>query len=112
MAQQITFSYFAHEAQSFRRQLLKFKPISMFTFNVTDDRNERVLVFLLKWKKIEFRVLIKHCFLMGKNDLQTKQWLDKCYKKSSPSRKMVEKWIGEFKRGRMSTNDAEGLGRP
>ena len=41
-----------------------------------------------------------------------KQWLDKCYGRSSSSRQMVEKWIGEFKRGRTSTNDAERSVKP
>ena len=27
----------------------------------------------------EFRVLIKHCFLLGKNTVEVKQWLDKRY---------------------------------
>lgn len=62
--------------------------------------------------KTEFRVLIKHCFLMGKNTVQAKQWLDKCYGNSSPSRQMVEKWFADFKRGRTDTNDAERSGRP
>ena len=44
--------------------------------------------------------------------MQTKQWLDNCYGESSSSRKIVEVWIGEFKRGRTSTNDAERLGSP
>ena len=57
-------------------------------------------------------MLIEHFFLMLKNTVQTKQWLDKCYKESSPSRQMVEKWIGEFKRGRKGINGAERLGRP
>ena len=61
-------------------------------------------------EKSGFRVLIKHYFLMKKT-LQTKQSLDKCYEKSSPSKQMVKKWIGAFKRGRISTNDAEGSGR-
>ena len=63
-------------------------------------------------EKSEFRVLIKHCFLMKKNTVETKQWLDKHYPNSAPSRQMVEKWIAEFKRGRTSTNDAERSGRP
>jgi len=63
-------------------------------------------------EKSEFRVLIKHCFLMGKNTVQTKQWLDKCYPDSAPSRQMVEKWFGDFKRGRTNTDDAERSGRP
>ena len=47
-----------------------------------------------------------------KNTVETKQWLDKHYLKSAPSRQMVEKWIAEFKRGRTSTNDAERNERP
>ena len=30
-------------------------------------------------EKSEFRVLIKHCFLMEKNTVQVNQWLDKCF---------------------------------
>ena len=40
---------------------------------------------------------------MKKNIVETKQWLDKHYPNSAPSRQMVEKWIAEFKRGRTST---------
>ena len=49
---------------------------------------------------------------MKKNTVETKQWLDKHYPNSAPSRQMVEKWIAEFKCGRTSTNDAERSGRP
>ena len=38
------------------------------------------------------------------------QWLDKCYGESPPPKQMVGKWIGEYKRGRTSTNDAERSG--
>ena len=62
-------------------------------------------------KKREFLVLIKHCFLVGKYTVQTKQWLVKCNGESFPSRQMVQKWIGEFKRGCTSTNDVERSGR-
>ena len=34
-------------------------------------------------EKSEFCVLIKHCILMGKNTVQAKQWLDKCYSDSA-----------------------------
>ena len=44
--------------------------------------------------------------------METKQWLDKHYPNSAPSRQIVEKWIAEFKRDRTSTNDAERSGRP
>ena len=39
--------------------------------------------------KSEFCVLTKHCFLMGKNTVQAKQWLDKCYLDSAP----VKQWL-------------------
>ncbi|GAB1865702.1 Histonelysine Nmethyltransferase SETMARlike [Hydra vulgaris] [Camponotus japonicus] len=60
----------------------------------------------------EFRVLIKHCFLMGKNTVQAKEWLDKRYSTSSPSYPTVKKWYAEFKCGRTCTDDAERSGRP
>ena len=58
-------------------------------------------------EKSEFRVLIKHCFLIGKNTVQAKQWLDKCYPGFAPSRQIVKKWFADFKRGRTNTHDAE-----
>lgn len=60
----------------------------------------------------QFRVLIYHCFLMGKNTITAKAWLDKCYPDSAPSRQMVEKWFADFKRGRTDTDDAGRSGRP
>ena len=62
--------------------------------------------------KKEFRVLIKHCFLMGKNTVEAKQWLDKRYGDSAPRESTIIDWYGEFKRGRTNTNDAERSGRP
>ena len=62
-------------------------------------------------EKSEFRVLIKHCILMGKNTVQAKQWLDKCYSDSAPTRQMVEKWFANFERSRTNTDDAERSGR-
>jgi len=63
-------------------------------------------------EKTEFCVLIKHCFLMGKNIAQAQQWLEKRYKKSAPSKTTICRWFAEFKRGRTDTNDAERFGRP
>ena len=48
-------------------------------------------------EKSEFDVFIEHCFLMGKNTDQTKQWLDKCYLDSAPSETMVKRWHADFK---------------
>ena len=55
----------------------------------------------------EFCVLIKHCFLMGKNTVQAKQWLDKCYSDSAPLKTMVKRWYANFKHYCTDTNDAE-----
>ena len=63
-------------------------------------------------EKSEFRVLIKHCFLMDKNTLQAKQWLEKCYSDSAPSKQMVELWFADFKRDSTNCDDAERSGRP
>lgn len=40
-------------------------------------------------EKSEFRVLIKHCFLKGKNTVQVLQWLEKCYLESALSKTTV-----------------------
>ena len=47
---------------------------------------------------------------MGKNTIEAKKWLDKCYPDSASSRQMVEKWFADFKRGRTNTDDAECSG--
>ena len=57
-------------------------------------------------------VLIKHCFLMGKNSVLAKQWLDKCYSDSAPLKTMVKRWYADFKPGCKDTNDAERSGCP
>ena len=63
-------------------------------------------------EKSEFHVLIKHCFLMGKNTVQIKQWLDECYSDSAPLQTMVKRWYADFKRSHTNTNDAECSGLP
>ena len=62
--------------------------------------------------KNEFRVLIKHCYLMGKNTVQAQQWLEKCYPDCAPSKTTICRWYADFKRGCTDTNDAERSGRP
>ena len=57
--------------------------------------------------KKEFWLSIKHCFLIGKNTVEAKQWLDKRYRDSAPGististmlheslgmRKLFSKWV-------------------
>ena len=68
--------------------------------------------FVKRMEKQEYRILIKHCFLMGKTSEQSLQWLQKCYPISAPSRTTVYRWFSEFKMGRTSTEDAPRSGRP
>ena len=57
--------------------------------------------------KKEFRVLIKHCFLMGKNTVEAKQCLDKHFGDSAPNKSTIIDWYVEFKRGHTNTDGAE-----
>ncbi|KAF7269172.1 hypothetical protein GWI33_017772 [Rhynchophorus ferrugineus] len=59
-----------------------------------------------------FRVLILRCFLLRKNTVQAKQWLEKYYEDSAPSETTIKRWCSDFKRGRKDTDDAEHSGRP
>ena len=63
-------------------------------------------------EKSEFCVLIKHCFLMGKNTVLTKQWLDKCHLDFAPSETTIKRWYADFKRNRTDANDAERSDHP
>ena len=49
---------------------------------------------------------------MGKNTVQAKQWLDKCYCDSAPSETMVKRWYSDFKCGHTDTNDAKCSDHP
>lgn len=46
----------------------------------------------------EFRVLAKHCFLIGRNIDQTKEWLDQKYSESAPAYSTIEGWFVDFHR--------------
>ena len=62
--------------------------------------------------KKEVRVLIKHCFLMGKNTIGVKEWLDNRYGDSTPGNSIIIDWYAQFKRDRTNTDDAERSSRP
>ncbi|KOX74108.1 hypothetical protein WN51_14188 [Melipona quadrifasciata] len=62
--------------------------------------------------KKEFHALIKRCFLMGKDTVEAKQWLDKRYGDSAPGKSTIIDWYAEFKRGRTNSDDAERSGHP
>jgi hypothetical protein len=54
----------------------------------------------------------KHCFLVKKNTVEAKAWLDKHYMDSAPAKSTVEKWFAKFKRGKMSIEDDARSRRP
>lgn len=72
-----------------------------------------VATFVIRKKmdKKEFRVLIKYCFLKGKNTVETKSWLDKEFSGSTPGKPTIIDWYAKFKHGEMSTEDGERSGR-
>ena len=45
----------------------------------------------------EFCVLKKYCLLIGKNTVQAKQWLDKCYLDLDQLETMIKRWYVDFK---------------
>lgn len=56
--------------------------------------------------------MIKYCFLKGKNTVEAKAWLDQEFPGSAPAKSTIIDWYAKFKRGEMSTEDAERSGRP
>ncbi|KAF7279504.1 hypothetical protein GWI33_007181 [Rhynchophorus ferrugineus] len=62
--------------------------------------------------KREFRVLIKYCFLKGKNTVETKTWLNAEFADTAPGKSTIRNWYAKFRRGEMSTEDGECCGRP
>ena len=75
-------------------------------------KSDATFVIFKTMDQKQFRVLILHCFLMGKNTVQAKQWLEKCYGDSAPSETTIKRWFADFKRGCRDTDDAERSGRP
>ncbi|KAF7269045.1 hypothetical protein GWI33_017884 [Rhynchophorus ferrugineus] len=62
--------------------------------------------------KNEFRVLIKYCFLKGKNTVEAKTWLNTEFPYTTPGKSTIKDWYAKVGRGEMSTEDGEGSGRP
>ncbi len=49
---------------------------------------------------------------MGKNTVQAKQWLDKCYLDSAPSETIVKRLFADFKHSCTDTNYTKCSGHP
>ncbi|KAF7264426.1 hypothetical protein GWI33_023228 [Rhynchophorus ferrugineus] len=61
--------------------------------------------------KKEFRVLIKYCFLKGKNTVEVKTWLDPEFPDTAPGKSTIKDWYAKFRRGELSTEHSERSGR-
>ncbi|KAF7276824.1 hypothetical protein GWI33_009746 [Rhynchophorus ferrugineus] len=62
--------------------------------------------------KKEFHVLIKYCFLKGKNTVEAKTWLDAEFPDTAAPKSAMKYWYTKFRRSEMSTEDGENSGRP
>ncbi|KAF7268333.1 hypothetical protein GWI33_018525 [Rhynchophorus ferrugineus] len=62
--------------------------------------------------KKEFHVLIKYCFLKGKNTVEAKTWLDAEFPEAAPGKSTITDWYVKFRRGEMITQVGERSGRP
>ncbi|KAF7273486.1 hypothetical protein GWI33_013807 [Rhynchophorus ferrugineus] len=47
--------------------------------------------------KKEFRVLIKYCFLKGKNTVEAKTWLDAGFPDTAPGKSIINDWCAKFR---------------
>ncbi|KAF7268020.1 hypothetical protein GWI33_018821 [Rhynchophorus ferrugineus] len=59
--------------------------------------------------KKEFQVLIKYCFLMGKNTVEAKTWLDAEFPDTVPGKSTIKDLYAKFGRGEMSAEDRERM---
>ena len=56
--------------------------------------------------KVEYRAVIRYLYLEGKTGKEIHRELADVYGSSAPSYAQVKFWVGEFKRGRTSLEDA------
>ena len=75
----------------FKWHMSKFEPSWIISLQITVIWVKLLLQVFKTMEKSNFRVLIKLCFLMGKNPVQAKQWLDKCYSDSAPPETTVKR---------------------
>ncbi|KAF7285953.1 hypothetical protein GWI33_008924 [Rhynchophorus ferrugineus] len=62
--------------------------------------------------KKEFRLLIKYCFLKGRNTVEAKIWFDTDFSDTAPGKSTIKDWYAKFRHGEMNIEDGERSGRP
>ena len=63
-------------------------------------KSDATFVIFRTMDQKQLHVLILHYFLIGKNNVHAKQWIEKCYGDSDPSETTIKRWFADFKRGR------------
>ena len=66
----------------------------------------------MEMDKKEIRAVIKYLFLKNLSPKEIHTDMVETMNDHAPSYSTVKQWVGEFKRGRVSTDDAERSGRP
>ncbi|KAF7277448.1 hypothetical protein GWI33_007268 [Rhynchophorus ferrugineus] len=62
--------------------------------------------------KKKFRVLIKYCFLKGKNTVKAKTWLDADFLDTARGKSTIKHSYTKLRCGEMNTEGGEHSGRP
>ncbi|KAF7273339.1 hypothetical protein GWI33_013948 [Rhynchophorus ferrugineus] len=62
--------------------------------------------------KKEFRVLIKYCFLKGKDTVEGKIWLDAEIPNTALGKSTIKDEYAKLRHGEMNTDDGKRSGRP
>ncbi|KAF7280088.1 hypothetical protein GWI33_006419 [Rhynchophorus ferrugineus] len=57
--------------------------------------------------KKEFRLLLKYCFLKGKNIIEAKIWLETEFPDTAPGNSTIKDCYAKFRRCEMSTEDVK-----
>ena len=89
----------------------KFEPNQTISLHITVIQVKLLLWIFKTMEKTEFRVLIKHCFLMGKKYCSSKAIAWQVIQ-TAPSETTVKRWYVDFKHDHTDTNDAEHSGHP
>ena len=103
--------YDFYEVLTFKWHVSKLSPIRLLVFKLLLFKWSYCRKFSKQWKIWILRV-DKALLSDGKNTVQEKQWLYKCYSDSALSETMVKRCYADLKHGHTDTNYAETSGNP
>ncbi|KAF7284603.1 hypothetical protein GWI33_021885 [Rhynchophorus ferrugineus] len=59
--------------------------------------------------KKEFHVLIKYCFLKGKNTVEVKTWLDAKFPDTVPGKTTINDWYAKFRLAKLASKTVNAV---